>query len=258
MCFGMGFSLHCSNPPSETLNTTHPRYATVSLDVDNECRVYKVYLVTYASKTTRGDFCTMALSAFANGFELNILGKKREAQWEIYSYLDKFWALREFISLLSNEPNAIVIFADAYDVLFTAGPRTLVKRFIKSGKRILISAEKGCCSDWLTTVEGYYTGVPVLCDATWPVPEIGTAMPYMNSGAFVGFQAPPCPHLTPFQAGIPSPPPRDPPRPKPRPPRPERRGAGGGARMDRSLRAGERLRRARQGPLRPPPPPPAA
>jgi hypothetical protein len=186
---GMGLSLRCSSPPPEKLDKKQPRFVKVALDVDSECREVKVYLVTYASQTDRADFCTMALSAFANGFELNVLGKKREGQWAIYGYLDKFWALREFVSLLSDEPHAIIVFVDAYDVLITAGPHSLAKRFLKSGKRILISAEKGCCSDWLTTVEGSLKGTPVLCDTSWPVPDVGTAMPYMNSGAFVGFQA---------------------------------------------------------------------
>ena len=189
MCFGVGISLKCSNPAPDNLSNSHPRFTTVSFDIHTECQTHKIYLVTYASKTNRADFCTMALSALANGFELNILGRKREDQWALHGYMDKFRALREFLELISSEPRAIVVFADAYDVLFTAGPRALARRFLRSGHRILISAEKGCCSDWLVTVESVLRSAPVRCDETWPVPDIGTATPYMNSGAFVGFQA---------------------------------------------------------------------
>ena len=186
--FGAGSSLKCRSPQIGNLINNHPRFTSVSIDVENECRVYKVYLVTYASKTNRADFCTMALSALANGFELNILGRKREDQWAIYGYMEKFRALREFLDLLGGDPQAIIVFADAYDVLFTAGPRALVRRFVRSGRRILISSEKGCCSDWLSTVEAVLRAAPVPCDNTWPLPEIGTATPFMNSGAYVGFQ----------------------------------------------------------------------
>jgi hypothetical protein len=189
LCIRVGSPLKCTNPKPDNLINQEPRFTTVSVDVDNECRLYKVYLVTYATDTNRAGFCTMALSALANGYELNILGRKREDQWAVYSYLDKFRAFGEFLTLLSDEPQAIVIFADAYDVLFTAEPRSLVRRFLRSGHRILISAEKGCCSDWLKTVEFVLHSSPVPCDNTWPVPDIGTATPFMNSGAYVGFQA---------------------------------------------------------------------
>jgi hypothetical protein len=130
----------------------------------------------------------MATSALAYGFELNILGKKRQDQWNIYSYLDKLWALREFLELLRDDPKAIVVFADAYDVIFIDTPKSLVKRFIRTGKNVLVSAEKGCCSDWLMTVEAVLKREPLRCDNTWPLPSVDGPMMYLNSGLFVGFQ----------------------------------------------------------------------
>ncbi len=123
--------------------------------------------------------------------------------------------MQEFLDLLSDEPDAIVVFVDAYDVLFTDGPKAIAKRFLRSGSRILISSEKGCCADWTTTVEAVLKGAPVKCDNTWPVPSEDTVTPYMNSGAFVGYQAysPPTTH-PPTHPHLPPPPlPHAPPRP---------------------------------------------
>ena len=82
-----------------------------------------------------------------------------------------------------------MLFVDAYDVLFTDSPQRLVKQLIKSGNKILISAEKGCCGHWVSVVESWLRtggGAASSC-RWWPVPEDGTAMPFLNSGMFAGF-----------------------------------------------------------------------
>jgi uncharacterized protein with HEPN domain len=39
------------------------------------CRIYRVYLITYTTDFAHKGFCTMAASAAASGFALNVLGE---------------------------------------------------------------------------------------------------------------------------------------------------------------------------------------
>jgi hypothetical protein len=39
------------------------------------CRIYRLYLITYTTDFAHKGFCTMAASAAASGFALNVLGE---------------------------------------------------------------------------------------------------------------------------------------------------------------------------------------
>ena len=64
-------------PHSDTGNSG-PRYTEVLVEVEKNgatvCRVYRVYLITYTTDFAHKGFCTMAASAVASGFRLNVLG----------------------------------------------------------------------------------------------------------------------------------------------------------------------------------------
>jgi hypothetical protein len=59
-------------------------------------------------------FCIAAFSAWAYGIPLNVLGTKRQQNFDKFGPLDKLWALQEFVELLPRRPNIIIAFIDAY------------------------------------------------------------------------------------------------------------------------------------------------
>ena len=162
-----------------------PLLTQVTLEGVNHSEVYHVYSVTYATAWSR-EFCVMAASASANGFGLNVLGEGRQAHFDRDRFLDKLWALRDFVvGVLNTTPEdmrnrTLILFFDGYDVLVNGQPRTLVKRFVHSKKKILISAEKGCCGTREALAFKDNT-----CDPIWPS-DTHTTTPFLNSGAFVG------------------------------------------------------------------------
>lgn len=163
-----------------------PLLTQVTLQGGNRSEVYHLYSVTYATAWSR-EFCVMAASASANGFGLNVLGEGRQAHFDRDRFLDKLWALRDFVvGVLNTTPEdmrnrTLILFFDGYDVLVNGQPRTLVKRFVHSKKKILISAEKGCCGTREALAFKDNT-----CDPNWPSDK-HTTTPFLNSGAFVGF-----------------------------------------------------------------------
>ena len=163
-----------------------PLLTQVTLEGGNRSEVYHLYSVTYATAWSR-EFCVMAASASANGFGLNVLGEGRQAHFDRDRFLDKLWALRDFVvGVLNTTPEdmrnrTLILFFDGYDVLVNGQPRTLVKRFVHSKKKILISAEKGCCGTREALAFKDNT-----CDPNWPSDK-HTTTPFLNSGAFVGF-----------------------------------------------------------------------
>ena len=164
-----------------------PIVQQVTIPVGNHSEVYHVYSVTYTTTQSK-EFCVMAASASAYGFRLNVLGEGRRENFERDRFLDKLWALKDFMAGVMNataedmRTHTLILFLDAYDVLINGTPRTLVKRFVKSNKKILFSAEKGCCS---TREVLAFRGNPV-CDPNWPFEE-HTTTPFLNSGVYTGF-----------------------------------------------------------------------
>ena len=108
----------------------------------------------------------MALSAINNGFNLNVIGPARKDFYDTIGSMDKLWAYKEFgryiytddmISALLNHIRAVsaipsdahhqvvVVLVDAYNTLFTGDPKTLVRKLISSGHRVVFAAQKSCC-----------------------------------------------------------------------------------------------------------------
>jgi hypothetical protein len=145
----------------------------------------------YASNTDRADFCDTVTSALRFGFELNVLGRERTSGWAEYGYTDKLWALSEFIARIRNDSNTIIVFVDAYDIIFAGGPTQLAEKLFASPHRLIFSSEKGCCPDWSTAVHYAMDRRPGVwttgCSDGWPPAPFGVVTPFLNSGAIIGF-----------------------------------------------------------------------
>ena len=68
-----------SSRPSTDPGGSGPRYTEVLYEMEKNgqtiCRIYRVYLITYTTDFAHKGFCTMAASAAASGFALNVLGE---------------------------------------------------------------------------------------------------------------------------------------------------------------------------------------
>jgi len=164
------------------------RFSEVSIEIDKQCRQYRVYLFTYATDTSSRGFCVTAASAVANGFRLNVLGVGQQISME-NMYMSKMWTLKEVVDALLREidkelqKRTLIFFIDAYDVLVSGTPSALVTKTLLSRKKILFSGEKGCCP----RVENLMYHKNYACDVDWLWPETTTSLPFLNSGMFVGF-----------------------------------------------------------------------
>lgn len=156
--------------------------AIVSVPVQHGNTNYSLYLVTYATNISRADFCIFATSASAHGFRVNVLG--RASRFRKHGWPDRVWTLRKFTKMIPDDPNAIVVFMDAYDIILNSSPRKLVAAFINSGARVLFSAERGCGGTKWDLKQLHNT-----CDSQWPLPPVKTTMPFLNSGGFVAFRS---------------------------------------------------------------------
>lgn len=48
------------------------------------------------------------------------------------------------IEISKTDPHAVVLFHDAYDVLYSAGPEAILEAYFASGARMLVAGERGC------------------------------------------------------------------------------------------------------------------
>lgn len=80
--------------------------------------------------------------------------------------------LREALQEYKNDKVKIVIFTDGYDVIFINGLESIVKKFEKSGARVLFSAEPYCWPD--KNLANKY-------------PEVRDGGRYLNSGLYMGY-----------------------------------------------------------------------
>jgi len=160
---------------------------------------YRVYTVVYATNITSKGFCTMAASAGGHGFQLNVLGEDRQLQFEESGCNGRLWVVRDFVTRImalcveGENPHrrhpscdrTIVLYLDAYDVIFMGSPQKLIDKFLATQKNVLFGSEKGCCA----TREGL-SWKHAACDPLWPLPPLATATPFLNAGVFVGFVQP--------------------------------------------------------------------
>ena len=191
-CAGKGAC--CGSTPQDDTGSGGPRFSVVTVEVGEECQVFRVYMVTYTTDLANKGFCVMAASAAARGFRLNVLGEGRQENFEREMYLDKLWALAEFVDAVDRanagpdrdrSTRSLILFVDAYDVLVTGSPSRLVKRMLETQKKIMYSSEAGCTASREALMYKLFN-VPG-CDLRWPAPANDTAMPWINSGVLAGF-----------------------------------------------------------------------
>lgn len=84
----------------------------------------------------------------------------------------KLKLLKKALEPLAEESNKLVLFTDAYDVIFLGKLDEIVRRFQKTGARILFGAEPYCWPD--ATLENKY-------------PEVAEGKRFLNSGMFIGY-----------------------------------------------------------------------
>jgi len=135
-------------------------------------RSAKLHAVTYASHGGRDDrFCRAVESAIRHGVELIILGWG--IKWRGLS--QKLEAAHAYASALPS--NDVILFTDAFDVMFTNSPDIILKEFESMDGDIIFAGECGCWPH--VTID---RGRP--CFESYP--QSPTPYRYLNSGTWIG------------------------------------------------------------------------
>ena len=136
-----------------------------------------IELVTYATDHQHQEFALLRRTAARwNGWSaLNVIGTQEG--FDSHGLVDKLRALRRFAK--RRDPNAILVFVDAYDVVINNEPFQLEAVFLASGKRVLIASELGCCTDKATAL-----AFGTACHRHWP---FATGRRWLNSGVIIGY-----------------------------------------------------------------------
>jgi hypothetical protein len=135
----------------------------------------RLHVLTYASKSV-APLCRFLRSALHNDVSPTVLGLgsgNHKLGFKISSVLE----------YVQNEAdsNDIILFTDAYDVLFVGGEKEILKRFeeLEQDDFVVFTGEKGC---W-----PYLDGRPNgrhICNNVYP--PATTPYRYLNSGAYIG------------------------------------------------------------------------
>uniref|UniRef100_A0A7S3K3N4 PLOD1-3-like GT domain-containing protein n=1 Tax=Aureoumbra lagunensis TaxID=44058 RepID=A0A7S3K3N4_9STRA len=131
-----------------------------------------IIALTYASHGGRDDrFCRSLESAIRNGVDLQVLGWG--IKWEGLS--QKLGAALDAVRALPSE--CVVLFTDAYDVLFTQSPKEMRRKFEALNKPLIFSGECGC---WPQVQRDNGR----TCRDKYPLSP--TPFRYLNSGSWMG------------------------------------------------------------------------
>ena len=101
-----------------------------------------VLVITVATKETNA-FRMFNRSAEIHQLPLKVLGMG--GKWKGFG--QKVILLRDELEKYRYDRNRIILFADAYDVLFLSGVQPIVDKFKSFQARILFSAEPNCAPD---------------------------------------------------------------------------------------------------------------
>jgi hypothetical protein len=141
-------------------------------------------LVTYATDRHHEDLALLRRTASRwNGWSaLHVIGTQEG--FDTHGLVDKLRALRRFAR--RRDPNAILVFVDAYDVIINNEPFQLEAAFLASGKRVLIASELGCCADKPTAL-----ALGTACHRHWPFLSVASnyndGRRWLNSGVIIGY-----------------------------------------------------------------------
>ena len=141
-----------------------------------EGAISKIHTVTYASHGGSDDrFCRAVESAIRHDVDIILLGWG--VKWTGLS--QKLEAAHSFAKSLPEKD--VILFTDAYDVMFTAKTSAIYERFLalsaRTKSRIIFSAECGC---WPHVMED-----KEICLSKYPVSP--TPYRYLNSGTWIGY-----------------------------------------------------------------------
>ena len=137
-----------------------------------------LHVLTYATKATPM-LCDALLVALVRRVPLTLIGFGDEYRGNF----QKLTGAREVVGRL--RPDALVLFADAYDVLYAASAEELTEGFQRlrvPPDRVLFMAERGCWPDW-------DMGPPGRRFCTERYPSSPTPYRYVNSGVWMGHAA---------------------------------------------------------------------
>lgn len=130
-----------------------------------------MYFITVATNPQHY-FYSMQESAKRNNIKIEILGWGQKWQGFIW----KFKLMKEKLSKLSK--NEIVMFFDAYDVIFLKNEKEIEKVFLDYGKKILVGSICG------SSLEKYISNLVFGGDA---LPKKSTCFDGLNSGCYIGY-----------------------------------------------------------------------
>jgi hypothetical protein len=163
---------------SQTVPTPAERSAQISKAVHAASKLHatgkrpKLHAVTYASHHGRDDrFCRSVESAVRHKYELVILGW--QVKWRGLS--QKLEAAYSFAASLPE--NDLMLFTDAFDVLYTSESDRIVDVFLSHNYTILFAAECGCWPHVMDDVK--------ICTDKYP--QSPTPYRYLNSGTWIGY-----------------------------------------------------------------------
>lgn len=109
-----------------------------------------------------------------NNEQLYVLGTRenRPIGWNAYGNFGvKLREVHNFINQSNLQENDIILFTDAYDVIYTGNQKTIIERFQKSNRPILFGSETECNPD------------PNMREKYEKRDE---QFPFLNSGMFIG------------------------------------------------------------------------
>ncbi|KAF3859962.1 hypothetical protein F7725_000217 [Dissostichus mawsoni] len=103
----------------------------------------KLLIVTVATQDTEG-FKRFLVSAKHFNYTVKVLGRREK--WREGDYMSatgggqKVRLLKEALQEMKNE-DTIILFTDSYDVIFSSGPRELLKKFQQAKHKVVFSSE---------------------------------------------------------------------------------------------------------------------
>lgn len=137
----------------------------------NSVKGRKLHAVTYASHHGRDDrFCRSLESAIRHDYNLVVLGW--QLPWKGLS--QKLEAAYHYASTMPE--NDLLLFTDAFDVLYTEQAQHILDVFAKHQYKILFAAECGCWPHIMDEPNVCFTGYP----------KSPTPYRYLNSGTWIG------------------------------------------------------------------------
>jgi len=143
--------------------------------IEKKVENMKLHTVTYATHGGKDDrFCRAVESAIRHNFELIILGWGEK--WLGLS--QKLTGAYNYVKSLP--PGDVILFTDAFDVLYSDEPNSILQKFLSTKAEILFSAECGCWPHVMEDKDACFTKYP----------KSPTPYRYLNSGTWIGYAKP--------------------------------------------------------------------